>query len=307
MGTYIIRRLVFSFFVIVGVVTIVFFLIRISGDPTLLYLPQDASQEEISRYREMMGFDRPLHVQYFSFMWNIFVHGDLGRSFRYGQPALPLVLERLPATFQLAALSFVIAMSVAIPVGIISAVYRNSFIDGVARVIALLGQSMPIFWTGIILIIIFSVQLRLLPTSGRGELKHLILPSLALGTYSMAVTMRVLRSSMIEVMSDDYIRTARAKGLPERIVLFRHILKNASLPVITVIGLRIGYLLSGSVLTEFVFAYPGMGRLVIQAIFQRDFAIVQAFVLVIACIIVTINFAIDLLYAYVDPRITFAE
>ena len=305
MTTYVIRRVILSVFVVMGVVTVVFFLIRLSGDPVLLYLPDDATAEEIARYRHAMGFDRPLYVQYADFMWKTFSQGNLGRSFRHGMPALPLVLERLPATVQLASVAFVIAMGVAIPVGILSAIHRNSLLDAVVRVVALLGQSLPIFWTGIVLILIFAVRLRLLPTSGRGGLRHLVLPGITLGAYSMAVTMRVLRSSMIDVISNDYIRTARAKGLNERVVLFRHALRNASLPVITVIGLRAGYLLSGSVLTEFVFAYPGMGRLVVQAIYQRDFAVIQAFVFVISVIIVSINLIVDLLYAYLDPRIVY--
>lgn len=305
MVAYVIRRILFSVLVVMGVATVVFFLVRLSGDPVLLYLPEDATAEDIAQYRHRLGFDRPLYVQYADFMVNAFGKGDLGRSFRYGESALQLVLERLPATIQLASVAFVIAMAVAIPVGIISALYRNTFLDAVARVFALLGQSLPIFWTGIVLIILFAVHLHWFPTSGRGTFKHLILPGIALGTYSMAVTMRVLRSSMIEVMANDYVRTARAKGLTERAVVLRHALKNAGLPVITVIGLRVGYLLSGSVLTEFVFAYPGMGRLAVQAIYQRDFAIVQAFVIVVAVIIVFINLLVDLTYAYLDPRIIY--
>jgi peptide/nickel transport system permease protein len=305
MGRYVARRLVFSLFVVMGVVTVVFVLVRLSGDPVLLYLPEDATEEEIAHYRHEMGFDRPLFIQYADFMWNAFTHGDMGRSFRHGVPALPLVVERLPATIELATFAFLVAMVVAIPVGIISAVYRNSFLDAIARIFALLGQSLPIFWTGIVLILLFAVRFRFFPTSGRGQFKHLVLPGFALGIYSMAVTMRVLRSSMIEVLSSDYIRTARAKGLAERVVLIRHALRNASLPVITVMGLRIGYLLSGSILTESVFAYPGMGWLVVQAIYQRDFAIVQAFVIVVSTMIVSINLIVDLLYAYLDPRITY--
>ena len=305
MASWLLRRIIVSALTILGMVTLVFFLVRLGGDPTVLYLPEDATEADVAAYRQRMGFDRPLAVQYADFMWTFVSRGDLGESFQYGQPALPVVLERLPATAKLAAVAFVIAMAVAIPVGIISAVYRNSLLDAVARIFALLGQCLPVFWFGLLLIILFAVRFPILPSSGYGEFKYLILPGITLGMYSMAVTMRVLRSSMIEVLANDYVRTARAKGLADTAVVLRHALKNASLPVITVIGLRVGYLLSGAVLTETVFAFPGMGRLAVQAIYERDFAIVQAFVVVVGVLMILITLLTDILYTYLDPRISY--
>lgn len=305
MVAWLIRRFIISIVTILGLVTLVFFLVRIGGDPTLLYLPDNATAEDIAEYRARMGFDRHIVVQYGDFMWKFISRGDLGDSFRYGQPAFPIVMERLPATIKLAGFAFIVAMIVAIPAGLIAALYRNSVPDAIARVVALLGQCLPVFWFGILLIIVFSVRFPILPSSGYDGFTYLILPGITLGMYSMAVTMRVLRSSMIEVLGNDYIRTARAKGLNERAVILRHALKNASLPVITVIGLRIGYLLSGAVLTESVFAYPGVGRLAVQAIYERDFAILQAFVVVVGVIMILINLLTDILYTYIDPRITY--
>lgn len=302
----IIRRVIVSVFVVLGMVTLVFFLVRVSGDPTVLYLPENATQQDIENMRQRLGFDKPVYVQYADFIWRFLSEGDLGDSFRYSQPALPLVLERLPATLKLGGLAFVIALGVAIPTGIISAVYRNSLLDAVARVFALLGECLPVFWFGILLIILFSVRLPWFPSSGYGGIKYLILPGVTLGMHSMGVIMRLTRSSMIEVLNNDYIRTANAKGLSGRAVILRHALKNASLPVVTIVGLRVGYLLSGAVLTEFVFAYPGMGRLAVQAIYERDFAVVQAFVVVVGVLIVIVNFLTDLVYSFLDPRISYS-
>jgi len=300
--TYLIRRLVHSLFVLIGVSAIVFVLIRLTGDPALLLLPPDATVEQIRAFRQQMGFDKPVYLQYVDFLGRA-VQGDFGMSFRNRQPALGLVLERLPATLELTLVGLVVALLVSIPSGILSAVRKDSMVDAVSRVVALFGQCIPSFWLAIMLILVFSVSLRWFPAYGRGGPEYLVLPGLTLGLYSAAITSRLLRSSMLEVLSSDYVRTAYAKGLRERAVLYHHALKNAAIPVVTVIGLQVGTLLGGAVITEYVFAYPGMGRLVLQAIAYRDFSVVQAFVLVIASLIAAINIAMDLLYAWLDPRV----
>jgi peptide/nickel transport system permease protein len=302
-STYLIRRLLSSVLTVFAMVTLVFFLVRAGGDPTALYVSEEASLEQIEAVRQQMGFDRPVFVQYTDFMKNLLLQGDLGDSFRMGSPALSIVLSHLPATARLAAVAFLISIAIAIPAGIISAVKRNSLVDALARVLALLGICVPSFWLGIILILLFAVKFPVLPSSGSGQLKYLILPGITLGVHSMAVIMRMLRSNMIDVLGNDYIRTARAKGLESQYVILRHALKNASIPIVTVIAMRIGSLFSGAILVETVFAYPGMGQIAIQSIYQRDFAVVQAFVVVVGSIMILCNFIADILYGYLDPRI----
>lgn len=302
MIAFLLRRILHSVFVVVGVTAIVFILIRLTGDPALLLLPPDSSAQEIADFRHRMGFDRPIYVQYVDFLRRA-AHGDFGMSFRNQQPALPLVLERLPATLQLTFVGFLISLAIAIPSGILAATHKNSAIDAVSRIVSLLGQCIPSFWLGIMLILVFAVNLGWLPAYGRGSLRHLVLPGITLGAYLAAITSRLLRSSLLEVLNSDYIRTARAKGLTEQLVLYRHALKNAAIPVVTVIGLQFGILLGGAVVTEYVFSYPGVGRLVLQAISYRDFSVVQAFVVVMAVVIAIINIVIDLLYVWFDPRV----
>lgn len=304
MGSFLIRRLVHSIFVLFGVTLVVFVLIRASGDPAALYLPEDSTPAEVEAFREQMGWNRPIYVQYASFVWRL-LHGDFGTSLRHYEPALNLVLERLPATIELAAVSLAFALAIALPVGVLSAIHRNSILDAMARIFALLGLCTPNFWLGTMLIIIFAVQLEVLPAFGRGNVLNLILPGFTLGFTAAATIMRLLRSSILEVLGMDYVRTARAKGLNERTVLLRHVLRNAAIPTITVVGLQAGYLLGGAVVTETVFAYPGMGRLAVQAILGRDFAVVQTFVIIVALIFITVNLVVDALYTVVDPRIRY--
>jgi peptide/nickel transport system permease protein len=299
---YLAARLLYAAAVIAGVSVLVFFLVRLGGDPTALFLPPETSAAEIARFRTLFGFDRPLYVQYLEFAGNA-LQGDFGQSLRYQQPALQLVLERLPATLQLAGVALGLSCLLGVPLGILAAVKRNSLVDRGGMVLSLMGQSLPTFWLGLMLILVFAERLQWLPASGRGTGWHLILPSIALAGYSTAMITRLLRSSMLEVMQADYIRTARGKGLAETAVILRHALRNAAVPTLTVIALQVGALLGGAVITEEVFAYPGMGRLAIQAIATRDFAIVQAFVLFMAVVIVGINLAVDFAYVLIDPRL----
>lgn len=299
---FIITRLLYAAAVLFGVSVAVFFLIRLGGDPSALFMPPEASLEDIARFRHQMGFDQPLLVQYADFVQKA-AHGDLGQSLRYQQPAMRLVLERVPATLQLSGLALLLSLLVSVPLALLAARYRGSFIDRASLVVSLIGQSFPTFWLALMLILVFSQKLGLLPPSGRGSFRQLILPSIALAAYSTAIITRLLRSAMIEALQSDYIRTARGKGLSERVVVFRHALRNAAIPTLTVIGLQVGALLGGAVITEQVFAYPGMGRLAIQAISTRDFTVVQAFVIFMATLVVSINLLIDVGYAILDPRL----
>ena len=281
---------------------IVFFLVHLTGDPAVALMPRDATPEDIEQFRHVMGFDRPLYEQYLSFLGRV-AHGNFGYSYRYHAEALPLVLERVPATFELALAASFIALLISIPMGIIAALRKDSLFDNASTAIALFGQCMPTFWLGIMLILIVSVGLRLLPPSGGGGFKYLVLPAITLGTYSAAVISRLLRSSLLEVLSKDYIRTARAKGLAENTVVYRHALKNAAIPVVTVTGMQIASLLGGAIITETVFSYPGVGLLAIQAIRYRDIPVVQAFVTIVAVMVVITNLIVDLAYRYLDPRV----
>ena len=302
MTRYVLKRLIYAVFVIFCVVTIVFFLTRLSGDPARLMGAPDASDEEILELREALGLNKPLIVQYGEYLVRA-VQGDFGMSYRHGEPAMQLVLDRLPMTMRLSGMALLIALLVALPLGLIAAVYRDSVLDQAAMTLSLFGQSFPTFWMGIMLILIFSETLRWLPTSGTGGIEYMILPAVTLSFQTTANVTMLLRSSMLEVLGTDYIRTARAKGVQERGVIVAHALRNAALPVITAISLQIGPMLGGAVVTETVFAYPGMGRLAVQAINNRDFTVVQAFVVVMAVIIVSINLITDLIYTVVDPRI----
>lgn len=304
MIAFLIRRLIHAVFVMLGVSIIVFLLVHLTGDPATLMVPEDATPEQVQEIRERMGFDRPIVVQYGIFLSNA-VTGDFGYSYRIRRPAFDLVLERVPATVRLAAASVGVSLLVALPIGILAAFKRNSIFDRVSMMGVLFGQSMPTFWFGIMAILVFSVWLGWLPTSGYRGPQYIILPALTLGLYTSAVIARILRSSLIEVFSRDYVRTARSKGLTESRILFRHALKNAAIPVVTVIGLQVGYLMGGSIITETIFSYPGMGLLAIQAIRGRDIPVLQAFVVSIAGIIVLINLLVDILYTYLDPRVKY--
>lgn len=284
------------------VVTFVFFLMRVIGDPVASIAPEDATAEQIQAIRERLGLDVSLARQYFDFILGIF-QGDLGNSYRSGQPAMGMVLERMPATVELALAALGLAVVVAIPAGVISAVKPGSIVDTVSRIFAVLGQSLPVFWLAIMLILIFAVHLGWLPSGGRGGWQHLILPALALSVYSVPLTMRLTRSALLEVLGKDYIRTGRAKGLREWEVVVKHGLRNSMIPVITVLALRVGTVISGAIILEEVFAYPGIGRLGVQALQTSDFPVIQAFVIFIAVVTVAINLIVDILYTVVDPRV----
>ena len=311
MRAYIIRSLLQSLIVLNGVLLIVFLMLHLTGDPAGVLMPIDATQEDLARFRRDMGFDRPLHVQYFYFL---FGHGarnrgvllkDFGFSYRHEVPAMGLVVEHIPATVYLAVISLIIALAIAIPAGILSAVFRNTWIDHVSSVISMLGQSLPNFWMGLMLIIVFSVYLRWLPTSGYEGPQHVILPALTAGLYATARIMRMMRSTLLEVMGLDFVRTARAKGLGETAVIIRHALKNASIPVVTLVGLELGLLLSGTVVTEVVFAWPGVGFLTVDAIVNQDYPVVQAAVTLLAIMFIGVNLTVDVTYAWLDPRISY--
>jgi ABC-type dipeptide/oligopeptide/nickel transport system permease component len=304
MAGFLLKRVAQAVIVIAAVVFIVFIMMFLSGNPALLLLPPDASREDILQFSHQMGFDRPMWEQFFSFVGNL-LHGDFGRSWRFQSPALPLVLERFPATVELALAALGLSLIVAIPIGVISAVKRNTIFDGASMVFALLGQSTPSFWLGIMLILVFAVHFGVLPTSGRTGLASLVLPAATLGLTLAGRTARLVRSSMLEVLNEDYIKTARAKGLTEWRVIGKHALKNALLPVVTVLGLELGHLLGGAVITETVFAWPGIGLLAVQAVAGRDYPVVQAVIIIAALVFVITNLLIDLLYTWLDPRISY--
>ncbi len=303
---YILKRLLHTVYVVIGISMISFFFIHLSGDPVLLMLPGDASDQEIEELREQLGFNDPLNVQYVRFASKA-IRGDFGESLYYHVPVMELVIERLPASLELAVAAMVFALVLAVPIGIISAVRRGSMLDMGSMLGALLGLSMPHFWLGIMLMLLFSVHLGWLPTSGRGTMAHLIMPAVSLGLSLMAMFARLTRSVMLEVLSLDYIRTARAKGLREEIVISKHALKNALIPLVTVAGMQFGFLIGGTVIIETVFAWPGLGRLVIQAIFSRDYPLVQAIVFVLSLLFVGMNLLVDILYVYLDPQISYSE
>ena len=302
MKTFLVRRLLQSLVVLFGVSFVVFAILHLTGDPALVLLPPDASADDVKRFREAMGFNDPFLVQYGRFLKGA-LQGDFGQSVRHGEPAFGLVLERMPATFELAGAALGLALCLAVPAGIISAVRRNSVIDYVATVVALFGQALPTFWLGIMLILLFSVQFHLLPSSGRGTLEHLILPAVTLGLFTTARITRLTRSGMLEVLNQDYIRTARAKGVSDPPVVWKHALKNAAIPIVTIVGIELGTLLGGSVITETIFAWPGVGRLSVQAIANRDYPVVQAAVFLLATTFVLVNLVVDVVYTYLDPRI----
>jgi peptide/nickel transport system permease protein len=301
MTAFLIRRAVRFVVVCIGVSLVTFAILHASGDPVALIMPEAPEADRI-KLREALGLDDPLATQFIRFVANS-ARGDFGKSFFYREPAFKLVVERFPTTLALTSLAVVVALAVAVPVGIYSAIRRNTLIDHAATVVVFLGQSMPVFWIGIMLMLLFAVQWRLLPVSGWDTWASMILPAVTLGAFTTPLFMRIVRSSMLEVINLDYVRTARAKGLSEWIVIWRHALRNAALPIVTVIGIQLGLLLSGAVLTETVFAVPGLGRLIVRAIVQLDFPIVQAGVFTLAMIIVSANFVVDVLYVYLNPTI----
>ncbi|CAN5131390.1 ABC transporter permease [soil metagenome] len=299
---FVIRRFLRGVITLWLVVTVVFFGLRISGDPVTLMLGFEASPEAIERMREKLGLNDGVGVQYLRYL-QLIGQGDFGDSIREPRPVTQVVFDRLPATLELALAAILIAVVVGIPVGVFAALHRNSLIDRGLMSFAFLGQSAPNFFVGILLILCFSLWLQVLPSAGRGGWQHLIMPALTLSTYGMASLARLTRSSILEVLGADYVRTARAKGLRESRVLAGHILRNAALPIVTIFGLQVGLAISGAVITETVFAWPGMGRLAANAVFRRDYPVIQFIVLLIAASVVIVNFAIDIFYGLIDPRI----
>jgi peptide/nickel transport system permease protein len=302
---YLFRRAAQMVPVLFLVTVIIFFVIRLKGDPIAQLAPVDQmSPQEIEQLRRAYGFDRPLLAQYFDFLAKL-VRGDFGDSFRYRQPALGLVVERLPKTAELAAAAVVVGWVIALPLGVIAAVRRNSLVDLAATTASVIGRGLPNYWLGIMLILVFAVSLQWLPVSGSDSIAHLILPATTLGVGLATTLTRLIRSSLLEVIRQDYITTARAKGLAERIVLTRHGVRNALIPVLTLFGLQVAWLMGGVVIVEQVFAWAGMGQLMVKAVFTRDMAIVQAGVFIFALIVMGANLLVDLTYTVLDPRIRY--
>jgi ABC-type dipeptide/oligopeptide/nickel transport system permease component len=284
---------------------VIFGLARATGDPLTLVLPMVASEEDFANARRYLGLDRPLYAQYLTFVGRV-ATGDFGTSIRSRRPVVELLRERLPNSLALAAFSMAVSLLVALPLGVLAAVRRGTALDSGAKILATLGQSLPTFWVGIVLIEVVAGRLQWLPAGGSGSLAHYILPGFTLGWFVVAGLMRLLRSAMLEVLDADYVTTARAKGAPEVSVVWRHALRNALIPVVTFAGVYFAILVTSAIVVETVFAWPGMGRLAYEAITGRDFPVIQAVVLVTAAIVVTVNFAVDLLYAVIDPRIGLA-
>ena len=301
MTAFVVRRLVRLVVVVTGVSLVTFAILHASGDPVSLIMPE-APEADRAVLRRTLGLHDPLLIQFARFAGNT-VTGNFGTSFFHRAPAFALVIERMPTTLLLTGCSMVLAIAIALPVGIYSAVRRGRPVDQVATGTVFLGQSMPVFWTGIMLILLFSVRWRLLPVSGWDSWASIVLPTVTLSTFTAPLLLRIVRSSMLDVIRLDYVRTARAKGVSEWLVICRHALKNAALPVVTVTGLQFGLLLGGAVITETVFAIPGVGRLIVGAIRQLDFPVVQAGVFMLAMIVVAVNFLVDLLYGYLNPQI----
>jgi peptide/nickel transport system permease protein len=302
MRRYIARQLLQLLVVVIGISVLAFTILHVLGDPVLLLLPQNAGKEEFERYRHLLGLDKPLYVQYWKFASRAVV-GDFGKSWYADTSAFKLVIERMPPTIYLTFAGLIVAMLIALPLGILAALKRHSWVDNLCTAIAVAGQAAPIFWLGIMLIIVFAVRLKMLPASGYGTWQHFILPSFCLGTALAPITMRLVRSGVIEVMNMDYIKTARAKGVREGLVVAKHAFRNACIPVITILGLQFGQLLGGAVVTETVFAWPGVASLTVDAIRNQDFPVAQCAVLLLALIIVVVNLAVDLVVGLIDPRV----
>lgn len=304
MRRYALRRFLLGILCIIGVSIIIFGATRLSGDVTYLMLPEEATQQEVDELRAVLGLDKPIPIQYAIFVKNV-ARGDLGKSIRYNRPAMEMVLERMPATIQLALAGFVISIVMGLLIGVTSATRRGSLLDTFGKLFALTGQAMPNFWLGIMAILLFSVTLGWLPTSGRGGIEHLIMPAVTVSWFSTAALMRLARSSMLDVLDSEYIKMARLKGNPEWIVVWKHGLRNALIPVVTMGGLQLSMLLGGVVIIENVFSWPGLGKLLVEAIYSRDYSLVQAGVFVTSTILIACNLAVDLLYGVIDPRIRY--
>ena len=309
MFAYILKRFFHAVFVLFVISFIVFFIMYKAGDPVELLLPPDATPQDAIELRHSLGLDKPFFVQYSIFIKNA-LHGDIGKSFIYGESALKVVMERLPATLQLAFVAILFSIIVGIPLGVISAINTSSSVSRGIMFFSLFGISIPVFWTGMVLVLIFSVYFGILPSSGKGDsffsiegIKHLILPALTLSLYQLALIIRLTRTGMMEVLMQDYIKLARAKGIPERVIVVLHALKNTLIPVITVIGIQFGQLIAFAIVTETIFAWPGTGKLIIDSIQNLDRPVVVAYLLVVSVIFIAINFIVDVLYTFVDPRV----
>jgi len=301
-GRFLAYRLVRLIFALWAVVTVVFVVMRLSGDPVPLLLPPDAPIAEMERLRHEMGLDRPIYVQYGVFI-NQAIRGDFGRSIHFRVSAIRVAWERVPATLELSLAAFLCAIVVAVPAGVFSAIRRGSIADHLVMGVALIGQAAPTFYIGIMLILVCSLWMGLFPTSGRGDWRQLVLPAITLGAFAMASIARITRSAVLEILRADFIRTARAKGVPEFWTLAKHTMRNAAVPIVTIVGLQLGNMLGGAVVTETIFSWPGIGRLAIQSIFNRDYPVVQSCVFLTAAVFVVLNFLVDLTYGVLDPRI----
>src|SRR5690348_1117899 len=302
MGRFVLRRTLYALITLFILSVTIFAVVRMTGDPVTLLAEPGARDEDLARIRVEWGLDRPLPLQYFSFVENI-AKGDLGKSFNYEMPVSTLYFQRLPNSLELALAATLISFLIGIPAGIVSAVRVNSVWDNFGKIVALLGLSVPGFWLGLVMILVFSVWLHWLPTSGQGGWQHLIMPALALGWYFAASLLRLTRSSMLEVLRSEYVKLARLKGLPGYVVLAVHAFKNALIPVLTLAGVNLVVMINAAVIIEVIFAWPGIGRLLYEGIFQRDFPLVQGVVMLAGIMIVLINLIVDLAYAYIDPRI----
>lgn len=302
MRRYVARHLVQLVVAVIGISVLAFGILHVLGDPVLLLLPQNAGKDEFERYRHLLGLDQPLYVQYWKFASSA-VLGDFGKSWYADTPAFRLVLERMPATIYLTLAGLGVALVIALPLGILAALKRHSWIDSLCTVVAVAGQAAPLFWLGIMLIIVFAVRLKVLPASGYGTWQHFVLPSFCLGAALAPITMRLVRSGVIEVMNMEFIKTARAKGMAEPAVVVKHAFRNACIPVVTVLGLQFGQLLGGAIITETVFAWPGVATLTVESIRNQDFPVVQCAVILLALLIVGMNLIVDLIVGLIDPRI----
>lgn len=310
MKRYILKRLLYLFPVMIGISIFTFLLINLApGDPAEIILRFNGiepSQAAINELREEMGLNDPIYIQYGRWLWNV-LHLELGKSFRTGLPVIEEILYRFPATLELTIGSLCITLLIAIPAGIASALYRHSIVDHFTRIFTLLGTSLPRFWVGLLLIYFLAVKIKLFPVMGRGGIKHLVLPAVTLGFSMTAVYSRMLRASMLDILNQDFIKVARAKGLKEKFIIGKHALKNSLIPMVTLFGMSLGHLLGGSVIVELIFSWPGVGKFVIEAIFNRDYPVIQGFVLFMAVIFVLINLLVDISYGIIDPRIPYEE
>jgi peptide/nickel transport system permease protein len=304
MQRYLLSRLGQSILILIGVLVLVFFMLRVTGDPVSIMVSRNASAEQVEAFRRDMGFDRPLIIQFFDFAFRA-IQLDFGNSLHYKLPALPLILERLPATIQLAGVSLLLSMLIGIPLGLVGGTNPGSIWDSLARLVGLMGQTVPNFWLALILIIVFAVNLGWFPSFGRDQASSVVLPAFALSVFTMGQLVRLTRSAVLEIRAEDYIRTANSKGLRPRIIYFRHVLRNAAIPLVSILGVQFGYLLSGSIYIETIFSWPGIGRLLADSIGVRDFTMVQAIAFFTSMVVVALNLLTDVFYSLLDPRIRY--